>query len=165
MKKTVVLFLMLFLHISLTFAQSSSAYYALLRTLYKGTVPLAMMDVVVKKNGNTVLLDAREWKEYQVSHLKGARWIGYDNFKISAIKDIPKNTHIIVYCSVGYRSERIGEQLKAAGYTQVQNLYGGIFEWINAGLEVIDAAGKKTNKVHGYNKLWGKWVEKGVVVY
>jgi len=33
-----------------------------------------------------------------------------------------------VYCSLGIRSEVIAKKLKKAGYTNVFNLYGGIFE-------------------------------------
>ena len=41
--------------------------------------------------------------------------------------------HIIVYCSIGVRSEDIGEKLKELGYTKILNLYGGIFDWKNKG--------------------------------
>jgi predicted sulfurtransferase len=77
---------------------------------------------------------------------------------------MPKDTPIIVYCSVGYRSEKVAEQIIAAGYTQVSNLYGGIFEWVNEEQPVYDTKGK-TQKVHAYNKVWGVWLRKGKKVY
>ena len=104
-----------------------------------------------------ILLDARETAEYNVSHLKKAIHVGFDDFEISKvinrIKD--KNKTIVVYCSVGVRSENIGKQLLAEGYTTVYNLYGGIFEWINKGKKVYDNKQKQTPKVHAYSKKWG----------
>ena len=63
-----------------------------------------------------------------------------------------------MYCSVGYRSERIGEKLIKEGYSNVFNLYGGIFDWVNNDNPVYDF-NEKVYKVHAYNKDWGKWVE------
>lgn len=111
-----------------------------------------------------VLLDAREPNEFAVSHLKGARNIGYDDFSIEILKDIPKDTEIVIYCSVGYRSEKVGEQLQEAGFENVSNLYGGIFHWVNEGGEVVNDSGA-TPSVHAYNKKWGKWLTEGDKVY
>ena len=46
-----------------------------------------------------IFLDAREPEEYAVSHIKNARPVGYKDFDPSMIKDLPKDTAIIVYCS------------------------------------------------------------------
>ena len=89
----------------------------------------------------------------------------YDSFKPENIKNINKKSKIIVYCSVGYRSERIGERLLKLGFTDVSNLYGGIFDWINDGNPVVNTSGIRTDSVHTYNKEWSKWVEKGVKIY
>ena len=52
-----------------------------------------------------------------------------------------------------------------AGYTNVYNLYGGIFEWKNKNFIVIDSEEKETNKVHTYNRDWSKWLKKGEKVF
>lgn len=111
------------------------------------------------------LLDARAPAEYAVSHLENALLVGYDDFNIENVKDLDKKTPIVVYCSVGYRSEKVAEKLKQAGFTNVSNLYGGIFEWINQGNKVVDDSEKETNNVHAYNKTWGIWLSKGNKVY
>lgn len=121
--------------------------------------------VAAQKDSATVFLDARERKEFDVSHIKGADWVGYDDFDLSRLKNIPKEQPIIVYCSVGYRSEKVAGKLEAAGYIDVQNMVGGIFEWKNRGFEVVDPSGKKTERVHAYNKVWGRWLKKGIKVY
>lgn len=114
-----------------------------------------------------VLLDTREKEEYEVSKLKNAIWVGYTNFNITAIKDsLPnKNTPIVVYCSIGVRSEKIGEKLLKSGYSNVQNLYGGIFEWKKSGKPVYDNKNSKTEKVHAYSKQWGKLLTNAEKIY
>jgi len=140
------------------------AYNLLLKTLYKNTVPL----VNIKQLSNElaadsiVLLDSREKSEYEVSHLKNSIWVGYDPFDSTQVADFPKDTAIVVYCSIGYRSERIGEKLQEMGFTNVYNLYGGIFEWANQAQEVLDSTETPTKKVHGFSKIWGIWLNKKI---
>ncbi|CAM4110597.1 rhodanese-like domain-containing protein [Zobellia roscoffensis] len=114
-----------------------------------------------------ILLDAREKAEYEVSHLKDAIWVGYDTFQLDSVvqKVQNKDSEIVVYCSIGVRSENIGEKLEKAGYTNVKNLYGGIFEWKNEGLPVYDTIGNETERVHAFNKYWGKLLKTGEKVY
>ncbi|HUM48347.1 MAG TPA: rhodanese-like domain-containing protein, partial [Chitinophagales bacterium] len=92
-------------------------------------------------------------------------FVGYDHFDMAALKNIPKDQRIVVYCSVGYRSEKIAEQLENAGYSHVTNLYGGIFEWVNEGHAVYDLTGTTTPNIHPYNATWGVWLKKGEKVY
>jgi len=114
---------------------------------------------------NPVLfLDAREQEEFEVSHLPGATWVGYDNFQWERMSEIAKDQPIVVYCSVGYRSERISKKLIAAGYSRVFNLYGGIFEWTNSGYPVENQNGP-VKTVHTYNKDWSRWVTKASKIY
>jgi rhodanese-related sulfurtransferase len=101
------------------------------------TVPVIGVEELAQQKNQYVLLDAREKGEYQVSHIQDARHIGYNDFSVDQIADIPKDQPIVLYCSIGYRSEKIGEQLKEAGYTNVQNLFGSIFEWVNQGYPVV----------------------------
>lgn len=111
-----------------------------------------------------VFLDARELKEYQVSHIKNAIFVGFEKFDTNKVLDKinNKNTIIVVYCSVGVRSEKIGEKLKKQGFTNVYNLFGGIFEWKNKGFKVVDLNENETEKVHVYSKEWQKYLTKGI---
>ena len=136
-----------------------------MESLYKKTVPLIKADSLKPKLAGVVILDTRSEEEYQVSHINGARFVDYDNFEVEQVKDVSKNQEVIVYCSVGYRSERVGEKLQKAGYTHVKNLYGGIFGWKNEGFEVVGMNNLPTDSVHVYNRLWGRWLFKGTKVY
>ena len=110
----------------------------------------------LKSNSKYVVLDAREPKEFKVSHLENAVNVGFNKFDgEKTAQMIPdKNTPIVVYCSIGVRSEKIGEKLLKLGYKNVFNLYGGIFEWKNKGGNVVNEAGVSTDFVHTYNKEW-----------
>ena len=121
----------------------------------------------LQSNEKVILLDSREEQEYKVSHIVSAQCVGYDFFSSEEISEeiIEKDTPIVVYCSVGIRSEDIGEQLKAKGFTNVKNLYGGIFEWKNQGNSVLDSTQTKTENIHTFSKSWSKWLKKGNKIY
>ena len=129
------------------------------------TVPLITSDALKSKLSDVVLLDTRAQKEFDISHIAGARFVNYDDFQPIDVQDLPKDQEIIVYCSVGYRSERIGEKLQEAGYTNVKNLYGGIFGWKNEGNNVVGVNDQPTDSVHTYSRSWGKWLFKGIKVH
>jgi rhodanese-related sulfurtransferase len=146
-----------------SFSQSK-AYALMLDTLVEKNVPIIKISEVNSKT-SAVFLDTRSKKEYETSHILNAIWVGYDEFSLKTLKAIPKNTPIIVYCSVGYRSEKIGEKLQKAGYKNVKNLWGGIFEWANQSHPLVNSAGQPTQKVHAYSPEWGIWLQKGEKVY
>jgi rhodanese-related sulfurtransferase len=104
-------------------------------------------------------------EEYNVSHIENAHFVEYKKFQRQSVDSISRHTPIVVYCTVGYRSERIAEQLVEMGFRNVRNLYGGLFEWVNNGNGVIDSFGNPTHQVHTYNKNWSRWLSKGVIVY
>lgn len=116
------------------------------------------------KSSKVQFLDARETEEFKISHIPGAKHIGYNNFNLELLSGIKKDTPIVVYCSVGYRSEKISEKLIESGYTNVRNLYGGIFLWKDAGFEVVDENGP-TERVHTYSEKWSKWLKSGNKVW
>ena len=103
-----------------------------------------------------VVLDTREKSEYEISKLPKAIWIGYD-FNINRVDSIDRNQDIVVYCSVGYRSSKIGLELIEAGFKDVKNLNGGIFKWANEDRPLyMDSV--RTNRIHVYNKKWGQFI-------
>ena len=101
-----------------------------------------------------IILDARTEAEYAVSHLKNAQRIDpyHSNLVVSAES---KDTPIAVYCSVGYRSARIAQQLKQAGFSHVYNLEGSLFKWANEERPIY-TDDHITRLVHPYNQHWGR---------
>lgn len=105
-----------------------------------------------------VLLDVREADEYAVSHLPSAVHVdpGADAEAVLALAG--KETPVVLYCSVGYRSSKLARRLQKAGFTQVANLEGSIFKWANEGRRVV-RADTSVQQVHPYNDRWGKLLE------
>lgn len=121
------------------------------------SAPVIDVKEAFKNKSSYIFLDAREASEYNISHIKDALFVGYDNFDKNKLKNIPKDQPIIVYCSIGYRSEKIAVKLRKSGFQKVYNLYGSIFEWVNQGHPVY-SHDKEVKKVHTYNKKWSKWM-------
>lgn len=150
-------------------ASSQKSLNALLRINNTESIPYISVDELrmYQLNDSVLILDARERKEFDVSHIPSAKYVGYDHFSSEEITEevTEKNTPIVVYCSLGIRSEDVGEELEKAGFTNIKNLYGGIFEWKNKAYPVIDSEGKETENVHTFSKHWSRWLTKGVKVY
>ena len=130
-----------------------------IKELISNQVPIITVKQLQDDTAYHLFLDAREIEEFNVSHIPNARYVGYDNFGIDDVDDLDKDTPIVIYCSIGYRSDRIGGQLKKAGFTNVSNLFGSIFEWANVGLPMVDKNNKTTKRLHTYNKRWSQWVD------
>jgi len=140
-----------------------SAFDQKLERLLSFTVPLITVDQLQQTKETVYLFDTRKKEEYDISHINGAKYLGYRDFDASRLGDLPKDAPIVVYCSVGYRSEKIGEKLMQLGYTNVSNLYGSLFEWVNLDYPVVNNQGQTTEKVHAYNKNWSRWIRSGKI--
>lgn len=144
---------------------SDTSYGIMLKGLLEHNVKeMSIPEAVKAHQQKAYFLDARELNEYTTSHIQNAIWIGYNTFDQNKLKNIPKQSKIIIYCSVGYRSEKISQKLQKLGYTSVYNMYGGIFEWVNQG-NIVYNTNSTTKKVHAYDKQWGIWLKKGEKVY
>tara|TARA_R100000306_G_scaffold10202_2_gene12985 strand:- start:358 stop:858 length:501 start_codon:yes stop_codon:yes gene_type:complete len=161
------LLILLFLMAKISFAQKNVD--ELLEAYNTRSVPYISVEELrmFQMNDAVTVLDAREPEEFAVSHIKSAINVGYNDFtsEEKQLQNLNKNIPVVVYCSVGIRSEKIGEKLKKAGFTKVKNLYGGIFEWKNKGYPVFDSAGKETENVHAFSKPWSQYLTAGNPIY
>ena len=75
------------------------------------------------------ILDVREPHEYAIVNL-GAPLIpvGQVGQRLAEIP-VGKDEEIVVHCKTGGRSQRAAQELKAAGFSNVKNLAGGITAW------------------------------------
>jgi rhodanese-related sulfurtransferase len=101
-----------------------------------------------------ILIDVRSTLEFSVSHLQTARSIDLTSAHEDFAGMFPKESPIVVYCSVGYRSAKFAQRLQQQGYSNVFNLEGSIFQWVNEERPVY-SNDHVTTIVHPYNKLWG----------
>jgi rhodanese-related sulfurtransferase len=73
------------------------------------------------------------------------------------IKNLPKDTPIIVADAVGLRSKEVVEFLIKKGVTQVANMAGGITDWEKDGLPlIVDNKQRLTGSCMCQLRAWGK---------
>ena len=109
-----------------------------------------------------LLLDVRQPQEFKVSHLPGAINVSpnasVQDAANTVLKDVPKDRRIVAYCSIGVRSSILAQRLTEAGYTNVHNMIGSIFQWANEDRPLVGDNGP-VKKVHPYNAHWGRLLE------
>ena len=152
---------------SFSFCQSIDPdYQKMIEDKYDG-FPLIGQDEAESKlqKKNVIFIDVREPNEFTVSHIPKAIPLGYNEINWSALDSISTDNEIIVYCSIGLRSQEIGKKLNDMGYANVKNLYGGLFLWSEQERILVDESANTTISIHGYNKFWGKWIKHTNVVY
>lgn len=110
-----------------------------------------------------LVLDVRDQVEYNVSHLKASQRIDPREPHLSEHLTFAKDTPIVVYCSVGYRSAKIAEQIRIQGFSRVFNLSGGIFQWASERRPVFKDS-RPVEFVHPYNSKWAKLLRPDVIV-
>lgn len=76
-------------------------------------------------SAKTIVIDTREPGEYERSHVEGAINIPPADFMSGAfkatLKDVTKDTPIVLYCISGARSNTCSMFLADAGFTNVTN--------------------------------------------
>jgi sulfur-carrier protein adenylyltransferase/sulfurtransferase len=82
--------------------------------------------------GDVFLLDVREPREYDIARIEGSVLIPLGELP-KRLNELPTGADapdIIVQCKSGVRSAKAVNFLRENGFTRVQNLKGGILEWI-----------------------------------
>jgi rhodanese-related sulfurtransferase len=83
-----------------------------------------------------VIVDVREDSEWNEQHIPGVIHIPLAqlNDRLSELKQY-QNSPVITQCKSGRRSAQALEVLKAAGFSKVYSMAGGIMAWDKAGLK------------------------------
>jgi sulfur-carrier protein adenylyltransferase/sulfurtransferase len=77
------------------------------------------------------ILDVRNLNEYETCRIQGSVLIPMSNIPTN-VKHIPKHKTVVIYCHHGFRSASVIEYLtQNHGFTNLQNLTGGINAWAN----------------------------------
>ena len=77
---------------------------------------------------NVTLLDVREPWERNICALPGAKTIPMREIPTRA-EELPKDQEIVVVCHHGIRSQQVASYLARMGFSQLNNLAGGIDAW------------------------------------
>lgn len=147
---------------------SWQAVHRLIETKYPDVPTLTTGSLATQLDDSTgrrpLLLDARAPEEYAVSHLRGARRVNPSAEAYPALDTVSRDTPIVVYCSVGYRSAGVAKRLRQQGFSDVVNLAGSIFKWANEGRPVY-RHGERASAVHPYDAAWGRLLADSLHAY
>jgi len=81
-----------------------------------------------KNNPDLLVLDVRDPHEYQIAHIDGAVLIPLSELP-TRLGQLDGHREIVTHCHHGARSLKALEILKAAGFSKVRSLRGGIDAW------------------------------------
>jgi phage shock protein E len=86
-----------------------------------------------------ITLDVRTPGEFMGGFIQGAQNIDFQsgNFE-NEIAALDKNATYAVYCRSGNRSGQAVKVMHDAGFHNVYNLNGGVIDWANAGLPLVN---------------------------
>ena len=86
-----------------------------------------------------ITVDVRTPGEFMTGHIEGAQNIDFEsgNFE-NEISTLDKNGTYAVYCRSGNRSGQAVKVMHDAGFHNVYNLNGGVIDWANAGLPLVN---------------------------
>jgi molybdopterin/thiamine biosynthesis adenylyltransferase/rhodanese-related sulfurtransferase len=74
------------------------------------------------------IVDVREPHEFAIARIEGARLIPLASLE-NRLNELSPDREIVVHCKAGGRSAQAVKRLRAAGFTRVLNLAGGIQRW------------------------------------
>lgn len=85
-------------------------------------------------SGNHIVVDMRNHYESEIGHFRGAICPEADTFReeIAVVTEMladQKNRKVLLYCTGGIRCEKASAYLKHHGFTDVNQLHGGIIEY------------------------------------
>lgn len=98
------------------------------RTPRKDEMTVQELKQRIDQNNSPVLLDVREDYELQINRLDNIIHIPMNTVP-QRIGELNPNDEIVVYCKAGIRSEKVCDFLKQQGFSNVNNLVGGIVAW------------------------------------
>lgn len=86
-----------------------------------------------------ITLDVRTPSEFNESHIEGALLVDFQsgNFE-NEIASLDKSKTYAVYCRSGSRSGQAVKVMSEAGFTNIYNLNGGVIDWANAGMTLVN---------------------------
>lgn len=89
-------------------------------------------------NEKLCIIDVREDNEWQTGHIPDAIHLSKGTIERDIEKHITNfQTPIAVYCSGGFRSALVADNLQKMGYTNVCSVNGGLTAWLQAGYQLI----------------------------
>jgi molybdopterin/thiamine biosynthesis adenylyltransferase/rhodanese-related sulfurtransferase len=116
-------------------------------------IEISITDALARRDGGATWVDVREPDEWATAHIAGT-----DHEPLGGVLDAvqrrwpDRDTDLVISCAVGGRSMRAVQALRAAGYTNVSNVAGGIQQWQADGRPVESDTGLNAQQNERYSR-------------
>lgn len=84
------------------------------------------------QNPHTAIVDIRDQRAYQTSHIPGAKHLHNGNLQ-QVLHELEFDQPIVVCCYHGISSQQAGQFLVEQGFEEVYSLEGGFEQWAATG--------------------------------
>lgn len=110
----------------------------------RGSNSVGPADAVRLTNSGALVIDVRDPKEFEAGHIIDARNIPAAEIasRADSLKKY-KEKPVIVCCESGFASAAAARALRAAGFTKVVTLRGGLQSWRQESLPLVKGAARK----------------------
>lgn len=100
-------------------------------------VDVARFQALMESSAGPLVLDVRTPDEWNQGHIAGAQLMDFNDPGFDeALKTLPTDRPVLIYCASGGRSGKTLQRLQAQGGREVYNLVGGMGAWRSAGAPV-----------------------------
>ena len=127
------------------------------------TLTTAELQSALSADRPVLLLDVRAPEEFAISHLQGAQRADTVETTVALLATAEPGALVVAYCSVGYRSAALVQELHDRGIDAV-NLEGSIFQWANEDRPVYRGA-DPVKEVHPFDDSWGTLLDRNLWAY
>lgn len=99
---------------------------------------VALIQQYRSSDAEFMLLDIRTLGEFRQGHIEGASQLDFYGKDFRAeLKKLPKGLPYLIYCRSGSRSGQSLRLMRELGFTNVQDLAGGIRSWLVSGNKLV----------------------------
>jgi sulfur-carrier protein adenylyltransferase/sulfurtransferase len=115
--------------------------------------PAQTNEELTQRLDEVILVDVREKNEWDESYIPGAIHIPRGFLELRIEETVPnKDKQVVLYCAGGTRSMFAGLTLKQMGYENVVSMAGGISQWKNSGLPVVQPRVLSQDQLKRYSR-------------
>ncbi|MGE0154196.1 MAG: rhodanese-like domain-containing protein [Reyranellaceae bacterium] len=110
--------------------------------------PMAVEDAAtaLARPSPPLVIDVDSSRSFAAAHLPGARWMPRGWLE-DRVRDLPKNTALLVTCGTGLHSAYAAATLRGLGFVRARSLAGGVAAWRAAGHKTERGAAPDADRV------------------
>ncbi len=108
--------------------------------------------LMLNQRDDCMVLDASPLKIYNISRIEGAKSVARSEMIAKVLKDVDRESPVIVYCKFGDRSNLAAKKIVEMGFKLVYELEDGLHTWKKKGYPLDKRRLGKKKKVNRKTK-------------